>query len=325
MVLGISRFRVVNGMEGEVLNAFLHRPRLVDKVPGFLGMETFVEGPAEFYLVTRWSDEESFLAWHKSPHHHQSHQGIPKGLKLDPSFTKMVVLHRLPRPGRAVVLEESVADAAPLFSRFLTSSPTVHFLAAASDGRILNCSEAVARGLKAQINEVIGDSIWGRMTEGGAQALKARLATGERQQEGVLINFLDTLGHPYTVTGWLDVHPDGFVVLGEVPLTRQQLYNDELVALNNEMSVLMRENSRQYKALLRAQAELEQAHKDLKTSHWHLRKIQEVLPICMECHKVKTGDSSWDSLLDYFKQNSNFLSHAYCPDCLEIVTGRLGL
>lgn len=39
MVLGISRFKVANGLERDVAQAFQKRPRLVESVPGFLGME----------------------------------------------------------------------------------------------------------------------------------------------------------------------------------------------------------------------------------------------------------------------------------------------
>jgi heme-degrading monooxygenase HmoA len=86
MILAISRFKVINGLEAEVHEAFSKRPHLVDDAVGFLGMETFtgVRDDTAFYLVTRWTDEEAFRTWHSSPAHHQSHKGIPKGLKLDP-------------------------------------------------------------------------------------------------------------------------------------------------------------------------------------------------------------------------------------------------
>jgi len=57
----------------------------------------------------------------------------------------------------------------------------------------------------------------------------------------------------------------------------------------------------------------------LKTSFWHLRRIQEVLPICMECGKVKTDGAEWQDVIKYFKANANFLSHGYCPLCAQKV------
>ena len=53
----------------------------------------------------------------------------------------------------------------------------------------------------------------------------------------------------------------------------------------------------------------------LHRTHWHLRKIQEVLPICVGCGKVKTSDAKWEDVLAYLQANAEFLSHGYCPDC----------
>jgi heme-degrading monooxygenase HmoA len=119
MIAGLSRFKVANGFEAQVKDAFLHRPHLVDHVPGFLGMETFTEekdGTA-FYLLTRWTDAESFRAWHASPAHHASHRGIPKGLKLDPTFTKVWVLDRLVDPAATERSLRSMSTTTASFSR----------------------------------------------------------------------------------------------------------------------------------------------------------------------------------------------------------------
>src|SRR5213592_3364250 len=82
MIVALSRFRVANNLEQDVRDAFLRRPGLVDNVPGFIGLEVFTDmaDPATFYLLTRWTDVESFHRWHSSPAHANSHAGIPKGL-----------------------------------------------------------------------------------------------------------------------------------------------------------------------------------------------------------------------------------------------------
>lgn len=64
---------------------------------------------------------------------------------------------------------------------------------------------------------------------------------------------------------------------------------------------------------------MQDAYEQLQNSFWHLRKIQEVLPICMGCGKVKTNDSSWEDVVQYLKNNALFLSHGYCPECAEKV------
>jgi heme-degrading monooxygenase HmoA len=86
MLVALSRFTIANGMADQVRVAFRDRPHLVDRASGFLGMEVMspLGDPAEIWLVTRWSDEESYRNWHRSHEYHQSHKGIPKGLKLVP-------------------------------------------------------------------------------------------------------------------------------------------------------------------------------------------------------------------------------------------------
>lgn len=102
----------------------------------------------------------------------------------------------------------------------------------------------------------------------------------------------------------------------------------ELERLNQEIflaseTILSLEN--QGMELVSTNQTLEQALANLQNSFWHLRKIQEVLPICLGCSKVKTVDSNWQELVDFMKQNTSFLSHGYCPECFEKLRARLDL
>lgn len=87
MFISISSFVIANDMVKEVQEAFRNRPRLVDQAPGFVRMEVFSpqENPQEFCLMTCWTDEHSFKTWYKSHQYHDSHVGIPKGVKLVPN------------------------------------------------------------------------------------------------------------------------------------------------------------------------------------------------------------------------------------------------
>lgn len=44
----------------------------------------------EFWLLTWWQEESDFQVWHRSHAYRDSHAGMPKGLKLEPSQTKMM-------------------------------------------------------------------------------------------------------------------------------------------------------------------------------------------------------------------------------------------
>ena len=86
MFIALSQFTVANGMTEQVKNAFASRPHLVEEAPGFLRLEVIspLDSRDEIWLLTYWDEEESFKAWHHSHMYHDSHRGIPKGLKLVP-------------------------------------------------------------------------------------------------------------------------------------------------------------------------------------------------------------------------------------------------
>lgn len=89
--VALSKFKVSNGMSEDVRIAFVNRPRLVEDAPGFVRMEVVrpVDDPDEFWLLTWWTDEQSFRDWHHGHTYRESHKGIPRGLKLDPGATEV--------------------------------------------------------------------------------------------------------------------------------------------------------------------------------------------------------------------------------------------
>lgn len=91
MFIAISQFTIANNKTDEVKQAFRNRPHLVEQATGFLRMEVISprELPAEIWLVTYWEKEEHFSQWHHSHLYHQSHKGIPKGLKLVPESVRL--------------------------------------------------------------------------------------------------------------------------------------------------------------------------------------------------------------------------------------------
>ena len=89
--VSLSKFVIANDKTVEVKEAFRQRPHLVDGQPGFLSMEVLspLDRPEEIWLVTHWTDAESFKLWHRSHLYQDSHQGIPKELKLVPGETEI--------------------------------------------------------------------------------------------------------------------------------------------------------------------------------------------------------------------------------------------
>jgi heme-degrading monooxygenase HmoA len=91
----LSRFVVANDMAPEVKQAFLLRPHLVDSAPGFIRMDVLSpeDTPNEIWLMTYWDDVASYRTWHKSHAYHDSHAGIPKGLKLVPGSATLRIFN----------------------------------------------------------------------------------------------------------------------------------------------------------------------------------------------------------------------------------------
>src|SRR5271168_3178232 len=138
MVTVISRFRVRNGLENEVRTAFINRPRLVEKAPGFCGLQVLTDASdtTVFFLVTRWADEESYRAWHGGAAHRQSHDFMPPGLKLDPSFTSLTVANSIDDPAGIRNLSDALEGQTVAISQWLMESDAVFALLLDPDGTI---------------------------------------------------------------------------------------------------------------------------------------------------------------------------------------------
>ncbi len=49
-----------------------------------------------------------------------------------------------------------------------------------------------------------------------------------------------------------------------------------------------------------------------------IQKLQEIIPICCQCHKVRNDDSYWERIETFITENTGCqFSHGYCPDCYE--------
>jgi heme oxygenase (mycobilin-producing) len=91
MFIALSQFIIANNMAEEVKDAFIKRPHLVEEATGFLRLEVIspLDNKDEIWLLTYWRDEDSFKVWHHSHLYHDSHKGIPRGLKLVPKSARL--------------------------------------------------------------------------------------------------------------------------------------------------------------------------------------------------------------------------------------------
>ncbi|HYH44573.1 MAG TPA: HAMP domain-containing sensor histidine kinase, partial [Thermoanaerobaculia bacterium] len=208
-----------------------------------------------FFLATRWSDERCFREWHGSEAHRTSHQGIPGGLRLDPSFTEVRELARIDEPDGAA---HQVADAALLFGPFLDQARGTLFLECAADGAILACNPQVAEVLGVPAPDLVGRFLWRHLTESGAALLRARIAAAVRRpEERIRLNVCDAADVPHSIECHLDLRPGGFVLVGERDYSGVDRLQSELLTLNQEFAVTARERTQALSRAQRVEQELE--------------------------------------------------------------------
>jgi len=202
--------------------------------------------------------------------------------------------------------------------QFLAGSSFVHSFLCTPGGTVLSVNDAVTRQLRVPAAELVGASLWGYLSGRSRDVLEEQLTVGAGSPERFLLHLRGAPDVLYTLSCLLAPAPEGFLLLGEPTLARLQAFTEEMIELNGELTALSRESTKQKVRLARALAELE-------TSYWHIRRIQEVLPICMNCNRVKTETSRWEDVAEYLKRNSLFLSHGYCPPCSAAVLASYGL
>ncbi len=310
MMVAISRFAVRNGMEGDVRVAFENRPRSVDSVAGFLGLEVFQTG-ATFVLLTRWTDEATFRAWHASPSHATSHAFIPAGLKLDPSQTLLLVGDRIDGATSGAGAGNLTNDLFLLLARLLQDGRALHAAVVDGDGRVTQANAAFSASVG---REAAGYDLDACLAPGSSEALATHLVGDLGAQ--LLLHLVPPGGQPRSLRFFVRRLPVGFALVGEPAWDDERAVEEQLVALTSELAVLVRENARQTRAL-------EAANRELREAHWHLAKISEVLPMCMACRHVKTGAGTWEDAATFLTRQADFLSHGYCAHCAQKLTAEL--
>ena len=93
---------------------------------------------------------------------------------------------------------------------------------------------------------------------------------------------------------------------------------EALSALGRQVMSML-ELRRTVKALSIALTEKRKAEREVTA-------LQELLPICAWCHKVRDDESFWHSVEDYLSARSDMrFSHGVCPDCAAKLRQEMGL
>lgn len=210
-------------------------------------------------------------------------------------------------------------------TRFIATSSTTECVVAGEDGTVLAANAAFAEHVGGSAEEVAGRSIYDHLTAPDVERVERWLTGGTPPTEPVRLNFVGEEGAAYTLRCLVDRTGEGLRLLGEPEAGRDLKASDDLMRLNNELATMAREEVRRQRELERTRRKLEDALDELRKSYWHLQKIQEVLPLCMRCGKVKTDEAHWQTVVEYMQENEIFLSHGYCPSCSDVVLREYGV
>jgi hypothetical protein len=199
---------------------------------------------------------------------------------------------------------ESAQDPLPL----LEMLQTVAFGRFSADGHL---REANPRFLNLVDDGDAGPLLSDLVVEGQREEVARLFADREPMEAPRYLHFSRAGASPVTLTvQWLWNDGD-LIFIGEAPVAELEESQAVLSRLNSRVAELARENAKK-------SAELEKSLSDLVDSHWHLRRLQELLPICAYCGKVRTGEDYWQSVQRYLQENADFLTHGICPDCLKL-------
>jgi len=309
VVTVISRFRVRNGLEQEVRAAFLDRPRLVEKTAGFCGLEVLTDAadPAIFLLVTRWTDEASFRLWHRSEAHHLSHGLMPKGLKLDSSFTVLTVGNRIEPPAGFQNLADAIEGRTLAMSQWLMQSDAVFALLLAPDGTIRARNRAADRVFPP------GLQIWDSLVCSDADHLRRRLAdSGSQSGDAMLLNLSPGEESPITLEIQL-IRCEGCVLLvGTQESHHDSQVQNEIHRLTNDLTVMMREAAQKNRELKAANETIERlAGTDALTGLANRRALAEAFAREMDrAERLRENLCVIVADLDHFKTVNDQYGHS---------------
>ena len=259
--------------------AFLNRPRLVEKASGFCGLNVLTDAanPSVFFLLTHWMDADSFRVWHHSEQHHQSHELIPSGLKLDSSFTSLTIGNCIEDPAGAQNISDAIQLQTSAISRWLIRSDTLFALLLAPDGTIRARNQASQRIFPLDPARSFGLTVWDYLVCSDADRLRQRLADAASEQEDhFLLNVSNGQQNPVTLEVGIVRCSAAILLIGAQEHRHDAQFQTEILRLTNDLSVMMRESAQKNRELQKANVTIERlARTDALTGLANRRTLDE--------------------------------------------------
>jgi signal transduction histidine kinase len=145
----------------------------------------------------------------------------------------------------------------PLLSSFLDRSGVLHIALLDGAGLVRYTNQTLSKCLKVACADMAGQSFINFLTTPDGESLTERLTSGElHSDEELLLNLVDADQMPHSLRFRIASLEECYLLLGEPPLADNQSFQKELIQLNNQLSVLSRENVRKGRELSKSLAEL---------------------------------------------------------------------
>lgn len=159
-----------------------------------------------------------------------------------------------------ITVRETLQKVMPQVAAFLVNSTSVLVVEIERDGRVRSANRAASDCLKIKLPEIKSLKIKNLFTEPDSARLAGYLSgAAPPPTEGVLLNLVDADQSPHTFRFRIIEYEEGCLLLGEPPQGDSLVLQEELIQLNNRLSVLSRENIRKGKELAKALADLKEA------------------------------------------------------------------
>jgi hypothetical protein len=194
----------------------------------------------------------------------------------------------------------------------LSRAETLYALVLAPDGRLVEYNEGARRAFGA--DALVGSqSAWDLLSEDSGRMVREAMAQWPDPPAGrLLLNFAPPGAPAVSFSCQVLNAGDAWVVFGVRLPEGDARIQEELLELTQELSTTARERAK-------LAALLASTLTDLRQSHWNIRRLQEYLPVCAVCHKVRqnaaTGEAEWKALTTFLLENGLMMSHGYCPEC----------
>jgi diguanylate cyclase (GGDEF)-like protein len=299
-------------MEGEVRQAFLDRPRLVEGAAGFCGLSVLTDAkdPAVFLLLTRWADEGSFRSWHRSEAHHQSHGLMPKGLKLDAAFTSLTIAKSIEDDAGAHTLSDAIEGRTLALSQWLMNFDVLIAMLLAPDGTIRARNRTANRLFPADAG--MTSTIWDYLASDSVE-LRGHLAEPcDPPGVSLLLNLADGEQNAITMEAGLVRCGGAILLLGTEEHRHDSQYQAEIQKLTNDLSMMIRDGARQNRELKAANETIAQlARTDPLTGLANRRTLDECLQ--REIARASRTEENLSAIiadLDHFKSINDRFGHA---------------